>query len=79
MEGPLLTQQSEWLQEDDAPTPLQAMSTAERLVSDYAGTGLTVGKHPMFYRRGNCGARASSLRRICGAVPMEVSCALLVA
>jgi error-prone DNA polymerase len=51
MEGPLLTQQSEWLQEDDASMPLQAMSTEERLVSDYAGTGLTVGRHPMFYRR----------------------------
>jgi error-prone DNA polymerase len=51
MEGPLLTQQSEWLQEDDAATPLQPMSTEERLVSDYAGTGLTVGRHPMFYRR----------------------------
>jgi error-prone DNA polymerase len=27
------------------------MNTEERLISDYAGTGLTVGKHPMFYRR----------------------------
>ncbi len=51
MEGPLLTQQSEWLQEDDSSTQLQAMNTEERLVSDYAGTGLTVGRHPMFYRR----------------------------
>ena len=27
------------------------MSTEERLVADYAGTGLTVGKHPMYFRR----------------------------
>jgi error-prone DNA polymerase len=27
------------------------MSTEERLIADYAGTGLTVGKHPMAYRR----------------------------
>ncbi len=31
--------------------PLQQMNTEERLVADYAGTGLTVGKHPMHYRR----------------------------
>jgi error-prone DNA polymerase len=30
---------------------LQQMNTEERLVADYAGTGLTVGKHPMHYRR----------------------------
>ena len=27
------------------------MSTEERLVADYAGTGLTIGKHPMSYHR----------------------------
>jgi hypothetical protein len=27
------------------------MSLEERLVADYSGTGLTVGKHPMVYRR----------------------------
>ncbi len=27
------------------------MNTEERMVADYAGTGLTVGKHPMHYRR----------------------------
>jgi error-prone DNA polymerase len=50
-EGPLLRQQSEWLHEEAATMPLQQMSTEERLVADYAGTGLTVGKHPMHYRR----------------------------
>jgi hypothetical protein len=31
--------------------PSQQMNVEERLVADYAGTGLTVGKHPMHYRR----------------------------
>ncbi len=30
---------------------LRQMTVDERLVADYAGTGLTVDKHPMFYRR----------------------------
>jgi hypothetical protein len=29
----------------------QQMNVEERLVADYAGTGLTVGKRPMHYRR----------------------------
>jgi error-prone DNA polymerase len=51
LEGPLLKQNSEWLRDDTDSMPLQQMSTEERLVADYAGTGLTVGKHPMHYRR----------------------------
>ena len=27
------------------------MNIEERLIADYSGTGLTVGKHPMYYRR----------------------------
>jgi error-prone DNA polymerase len=27
------------------------MNTEERLVADYAGTGFTIGQHPMYYRR----------------------------
>ncbi|WP_263368692.1 DNA polymerase III subunit alpha [Edaphobacter bradus] len=50
-EGPLLRQQSDWLREEDKSLPLHQMNTEERLVADYAGTGLTVGKHPMHYRR----------------------------
>ena len=42
---------SEWLREDSEALPLQQMTTEERLVADYAGTGLTIGKHPMDYRR----------------------------
>jgi error-prone DNA polymerase len=50
-EGPLLRQQSEWLRETSETFPLRRMNAEERLVADYAGTGLTVGKHPMHYRR----------------------------
>jgi error-prone DNA polymerase len=50
-EGPLLRQKSDWLRESNKVLPLRQMSTEERLVADYAGTGLTVGKHPMLYRR----------------------------
>ncbi len=32
-------------------SPLRKMATEERLVADYAGTGLTTGPHPMAYRR----------------------------
>lgn len=39
------------MREDSAARPLQQMNVEERLVADYAGTGLTVDKHPMYYRR----------------------------
>jgi error-prone DNA polymerase len=51
LEGPLLRESSELLREEASSLPLQPMSTEERLVADYGGTGLTVGKHPMQYRR----------------------------
>jgi error-prone DNA polymerase len=47
MEGPLLRQSSEWLREGSRTLPLRQMSAEERLVADYAGTGLTVDRHPM--------------------------------
>ncbi|MFC5862389.1 DNA polymerase III subunit alpha [Acidicapsa dinghuensis] len=50
LEGPLL-RDSESLREDSDARPLQPMNVEERLVADYAGTGLTVGQHPMHYRR----------------------------
>jgi error-prone DNA polymerase len=50
LEGPLL-QDSKSLQENSDARPLRQMNVEERLVADYAGTGLTVGKHPMQYRR----------------------------
>jgi len=48
--GPLLRQKDVSLAEE-TKSPLQRMTTEERLVADYCGTGLTVGKHPMAYRR----------------------------
>ena len=52
----------------DSPSPLQPMNHEERLVADFHGTGLTVGPHPMAYRRDWLNAmgirRASELRDI---------------
>jgi error-prone DNA polymerase len=45
--GPLLEQHHE----PDAPSPLVPMNHEERLVADFHGTGLTVGPHPMAYKR----------------------------
>jgi len=33
------------------PSPLPQMTEEERLVADYAGSGLTIGRHPMAFRR----------------------------
>jgi error-prone DNA polymerase len=41
----------EGIVDQDFASPLAQMNTDERLVSDYHGTGLTTGPHPMFYRR----------------------------
>lgn len=51
LEGPLFSQSCELLREDSIFMPLRQMTTEERLIADYAGTGLTIGKHPMAYRR----------------------------
>jgi len=62
--GPLLETQPE----ADVPSPLDPMNHEERLVADFHGTGLTVGPHPMAYRRDWLNAmgirRASELRDI---------------
>ena len=47
--GPLLQQTD--VSSDPAPPPLRRMSAEERLVADYAGSGVTTGPHPMAYRR----------------------------
>ena len=61
-------------------TPLRTMTTEERLVADFSGTGLTMGPHPMAYHRAEMNRagviRAADLRtmpdgmhaRIAGAV-----------
>ena len=62
--GPLLEQHAE----PDSPSPLARMNHEERLVADFHGTGLTVGPHPMAYRREWLNAmgirRASELRAL---------------
>ena len=62
--GPLLETQPE----PDTASPLNRMNHEERLVADFRGTGLTVGPHPMAYRRDWLTAmgirRASELRDI---------------
>ena len=46
--GPLLNGLPEQLAE---PSPLLQMTTEERLVADFSGTGVTVGPHPMAFHR----------------------------
>ena len=55
--GPLL----EGMVERDATSPLTRMNDEERLVADFRGTGLTVGRHPMAYRR----AQLRGVKRAC--------------
>ncbi len=49
--GPLLRQRDVPPTEEVDKSPLHKMTTEERLVADYSGTGVTIGHHPMFYRR----------------------------
>ena len=62
--GPLLRD----VVEPDEASPLNRMNTEERLVADFHGTGMTVGPHPMAYRREelrrNGISSAAELRRI---------------
>jgi len=57
--GPLLENQPE----PDERSPLARMNHEERLVADFHGTGLTVGPHPMAYRRE--WLNAMGIRRAC--------------
>jgi DNA polymerase III alpha subunit len=61
-EGPLLR----GVPEPDGASPLQAMDREERLVADFRGTGVTVGPHPMAYRRA-----ALKAQGICSAAELE--------
>ena len=51
--GPLL----EGIEEFDQPSPLACMTYEERLIADFRGTGLTVGPHPMAFRRAEMARR----------------------
>jgi error-prone DNA polymerase len=55
--GPLLDQPALAEYEQGAPSPLARMSLAERVSADYAGTGLTIGPHPMALRRSDLALR----------------------
>ena len=46
--GPLLAQLDH---DEDTSSPLQAMNPEERMIADYAGTGVTIGRHPMAHCR----------------------------
>jgi error-prone DNA polymerase len=50
--GPLLAQAKSIA----TASPLRLMNVEERMVSDYVGTGLTIGPHPMAYRRAELNA-----------------------
>jgi error-prone DNA polymerase len=50
--GPLL----ETIEEPDVRSPLDQMTSEERLVADFHGTGMTVGPHPMAYYRAELNA-----------------------
>jgi error-prone DNA polymerase len=62
--GPLLEQHAQ----PDERSPLAPMNQEERLIADFHGTGLTVGPHPMAYKRAWLSAmgirRASELRNL---------------
>ncbi|HLK34007.1 MAG TPA: hypothetical protein VKT29_13010, partial [Terriglobales bacterium] len=62
--GPLLDR----IIEPDSASPLAHMSNEERLVADFRGTGLTVGRHPMAFSRAQLQARgvlrACDLQRV---------------
>ena len=46
--GPLLNELPE---QPTGPSPLMQMTIEERLVADFSGTGVTIGKHPMAFHR----------------------------
>jgi error-prone DNA polymerase len=56
--GPLFAQSdAQGPSAPDLPPRLREMTEAERLVADYGGTGVTLGRHPMALRRGELAAR----------------------
>jgi error-prone DNA polymerase len=74
--GPLLAE----VPENDPAAPLDAMTVEERLSADYDGTGINIGRHPMFHRRAEmdalgvtrasdlAGIRSGTLVRVAGCV-----------
>jgi error-prone DNA polymerase len=75
--GPLF----ERLPEKEEPSPLAEMSFTERMTTDIAGTGLTVGPHPMVLHRDALQARgvlrAADVPRLPDGVPVTVAGAVI--
>jgi error-prone DNA polymerase len=75
--GPLL----EHIQEPDGRSPLAQMTSEERLVADFHGTGMTIGPHPMSYRREQLNAmgvlRAADLAKIRNGAYVRVAGAVI--
>ncbi len=71
--GPLLKEQKD----QNSDSPLQAMTIEERVNADFRGTGLTIGRHPMAYRREELNKlgvkRAIDLREIRSGVWVRVA------
>jgi error-prone DNA polymerase len=71
--GPLLKEQKD--QNSDSPLP--SMTIEERVNADFRGTGLTIGRHPMAYRREELNQlgvkRAIDLREIRNGVWVKVA------
>ncbi len=71
--GPLL----EAVVTPDDNSPLRQMTSEERLVADFDGTGLTVGSHPMQYRREQLNAmrvrRAADLAKLPNGIPVRIA------
>jgi error-prone DNA polymerase len=76
--GPLLAE----VPESVVDAPLQQMNTAERLGADYHGTSLTIGRHPMHFRRAEMDAmgvtRAAELPGLRNGRRVKVAGAVIV-
>jgi error-prone DNA polymerase len=76
--GPLL----EDVPEQTPDSPLDPMNKRERILADYQGTGVTVGPHPMAYRRAEVRqlrvTAAADLRRLRNGVPVRVAGSVIV-
>ena len=64
------------------PSPLREMAPVERLVADYEGTGVTLGRHPMALRRAELARRrvlsARELAAAADGAPVRVAGSVIV-
>jgi error-prone DNA polymerase len=78
--GPLLAPLEE--NASGEPSPLLPMNTEERLWADYHGTGVTIGKHPMAWRRAEMNAlgvtRAIDLAKVPNGRLVRIAGAVIV-